>query len=333
MTGSNSKARNTAKRGKANTKHQSPIPNHEVEPASETLAQRRPRALNLKEQNRHEKPASGASSKASAPNSKRPITRGGTPVPKPSLRNKRIPKQEKPTEEEETDLATELADDDVMSMDEEIMDSAKSTRKRKRPAPPGKNTRSKQVKQGIRATASAQRPPAKKRRISNSTTNTEVVAACFGAGKGTQVFALFKGDSCYYGAEVHSLSNGRAHIKYFDGLEDTSVGVAQLRRFELHEGDTVVPEIFKAVVTDISSWATENEIRIRYIEGPDEDEEEVITADNFRIPSRSIQAQWKNRTIELSDIIPAVGKRLRDTPSPSKMSMMSDEIAEKNEEN
>lgn len=239
-------------------------------------------------------------------------------------------RQSKQDAEEEAEVATELADEEHMVMEEEDEEeglataSARKNGKRKRPAgPPSKNTRGKQGKQVVRATSSVQRPPAKKRRRSDSTAVTEPVVARFGAGRGTQVFALFKKDSFYYGAEVHALVNGRAHVKYFDGLEDTSLGISQLRRFELREGDAVVPCKFKATVVDSSSWATDSEVTVRYVEGPDEDEEAVIPADSLCIPARSIQSQWKDRILELSDITPAVGRKLRDVPSPSKMSITS----------
>ncbi|KAI5116342.1 hypothetical protein M0805_009178, partial [Coniferiporia weirii] len=234
-------------------------------------------------------------------------------------------------DEEETEIADdELAEDDEFVDEKPVSapDPTRPVRKRKRgnTAPVAKiGTRGRAAtKKPTTRGASTGQPPAKRPRTSVST--AETIAKRFGAGLGTQVFALFKSDSCYYGAEVHAMSGDRAHVKYFDGLEDPSLGVSQLRRFQLRVGDTVIPgeNNYKAKVIDDDLWASENEIHVEYIEGPDEGLELVAEADRIRIPARVIQSQWKDRTMDVSDIIPALGRKtLKDTPSPSKMSMIS----------
>ncbi|KAL5511089.1 hypothetical protein ACEPAH_4304 [Sanghuangporus vaninii] len=230
-------------------------------------------------------------------------------------------------EEEEESEPGDAEDDEITLPEEDEKPRSRSKtglRKRKRRNPvvttkkSGKGKAAASRKVTTRVTSMAP-PPSKKAR--------NAVAKRFGAGIGTQVFALFKQDSCFYGAEVHSLSGNRAHVKFFDGLEDPSLGVAQMRRFELRQGDIVIPgssRAHKARVTDDSHWASENEVNAEYTEGPEEGLEFPLAADAVRVPSRVIQSQWKDRVLEVSDISPAVAsKTLKDTPSPSKNSVVA----------
>ncbi|KAL5532573.1 hypothetical protein ACEPAF_4347 [Sanghuangporus sanghuang] len=230
-------------------------------------------------------------------------------------------------EEEEESESGDAEDDEITLPEEDEKPRSRGKvglhkRKRRNPAVTtkkgGKGKAAASRKATTRATSVAP-PPSKKAR--------NAVAKRFGAGIGTQVFALFKQDSCFYGAEVHSLSGNRAHVKFFDGLEDPSLGVAQMRRFELRQGDIVIPgssRAHKARVTDDSHWASENEVNAEYTEGPEEGLEFPLAADAVRVPSRVIQSQWKDRVLEVSDISPAVAsKTLKDTPSPSKNSVVA----------
>ncbi|KAL5529763.1 hypothetical protein ACEPAG_5748 [Sanghuangporus baumii] len=230
-------------------------------------------------------------------------------------------------EEEEESESGDAEDDEITLPEEEEKPRSRGKaclRKRKRRNPAltskkgGKGKAAASRKATTRATSVAS-PPLKKARTT--------VAKRFGAGMGTQVFALFKQDSCFYGAEVHSLSGNRAHVKFFDGLEDPSLGIAQMRRFELRQGDIVIPgssRAHKARVTDDSHWASENEVNAEYTEGPEEGLEFPLAADAVRIPSRAIQSHWKDRVLEVSDISPAVARKtLKDTPSPSKNSVVA----------
>ncbi|KAL5489753.1 hypothetical protein ACEPAI_4585 [Sanghuangporus weigelae] len=229
--------------------------------------------------------------------------------------------------EEEESESGDAEDDEITLPEEDEKPRSRGKaglRKRKRRNPAlttkkgGKGKAAASRKATTRATSVAP-PPSKKARTA--------VAKRFGAGIGTQVFALFKQDSCFYGAEVHSLSGNRAHVKFFDGLEDPSLGIAQMRRFELRQGDVVIPgssRAHKARVTDDSHWASENEVNAEYTEGPEEGLEFPLAADAVRIPSRAIQSHWKDRVLEVSDISPAVARKtLKDTPSPSKNSVVA----------
>ena len=69
--------------------------------------------------------------------------------------------------------------------------------------------------------------------------------------------------------------------------------------------------------------AYENEVTVEYIEGPEEGVELVLAADGLRIPARTIQSQWKDRLLDASEINPATRKVLKDTPSPSKNSVVN----------
>lgn len=167
-------------------------------------------------------------------------------------------------------------------------------------------------------------PPVKRIRTSPASRNAKAIAR-FGAGIGTQIFAPFKSDSFYYGAEVQQvLSDQRVHIKFFDDLEDTSSLIRNLRRFQLRVNDTITVEDGKrATVVDDSRWTADNEVTAIYMDG-DEEQSIIINAKDVRIPARSIQSQWKDRSLDPKEIMPAIQRRtIRETPSPSKLSSSS----------
>ncbi|KAH8116815.1 hypothetical protein DFH11DRAFT_1852350 [Phellopilus nigrolimitatus] len=281
---------------------------------------------------------------------KRRVTRAQTPALAPNANtledeedeedSPAIPlAQVKRMEEEETEIADDEFVDENMYEEQPIVKPEPSPRKRKRvnatalavkKAGKGKAVATTTTKKTATRTIVTGQPPAKRPRTSAS--SAPPVTTRFGAGIGTQVFALYKADSSYYGADVYTLNGTRAHVKYFDGLEDPNLGVTQMRKFMLKKGDTVFSGgiIHKATVIDDSLWDTENEVRAQYTEGPEEGLEFVVEADNVRISARSIQSQWRDRTLELSEIIPVVGRRpLKDTPSPSKMSVLSTAMSTK----
>ena len=145
--------------------------------------------------------------------------------------------------------------------------------------------------------------------------------------KGTRVLAYYSQNNRYYPAWVHALSGSRAHVKYFDGDEDTSVSISKLYRLNFQIEDTVCYEINstkQATIVDVSDIASKDEIRVCIMDGPRRKDYETVSVGDIHIPSRVVQSQWKDRAIDELEIMPATGrKQPRATPSPSKTSMLS----------
>lgn len=225
------------------------------------------------------------------------------------------------------DEETEIAGDSPLDEDFALTPEPRSRKRKlgKIPKRAGKSKTSPTFRRanGRGRTVTSQ-PPVKRIRTSPASRNAKAIAR-FGAGIGTQIFAPFKSDSFYYGAEVQQvLSDQRVHIKFFDDLEDTSSLIRNLRRFQLRVNDTITVEDGKrATVVDDSRWTADNEVTAIYMDG-DEEQSIIINAKDVRIPARSIQSQWKDRSLDPKEIMPAIQRRtIRETPSPSKLSSSS----------
>ncbi|KAH0827185.1 hypothetical protein J3R83DRAFT_4878 [Lanmaoa asiatica] len=140
----------------------------------------------------------------------------------------------------------------------------------------------------------------------------------------TRVFALWKQDGHYYPGIVHSRGLKNKHlVKFDDGTED-EVELKNMRRRELLVGDRVIviQDNVKGVVTDISHIDSHGSFKLEI-----DNVEAVATVQvgfgDIRIANRTIQSQWKDRTVVAESIVTVVKpKPLIDT-TPSKQSVIS----------
>lgn len=220
-------------------------------------------------------------------------------------------------EEEETEIADDEQFSDIEEdlgdeeHEQEIINVRLDQRKRKRDdASPTLQTRSGKTSKNKRA-GSTGLPLSKRARKELSTKQA------------TRVFALWKQDSCYYTGVVYSILGSRYLIKFDDGAEDT-LNLSQLRKCVLKVGDIIIPdgEMAKARVTDVSHWESDHAVSMDIMDGDDEGLKVEVEAQNVRVAARTVQAHWKDRMLDSSSITPIV-RLLKDTPSPSKQSILS----------
>lgn len=223
--------------------------------------------------------------------------------------------------EPEVDEETEIADDttDMHDDRDNVADEGPQTRKRKRAMTASASKSG--YKTVARRSVKRQRTSTPPQSLSTSTPATHAQE------KGTRVLAYYSHNNKYYPAWVHAISGSRAHVKYFDDDEDTSVAISKLYRLELQIDDTICYQPkgnYQAVVVDISDLKSKDEIRIRFMDGPKRGDYGTVSMRDIHIPSRVVQSQWKDRVIDELEIMPATGrKHSRGTPSPSKASMLS----------
>lgn len=162
---------------------------------------------------------------------------------------------------------------------------------------------------------------AKRARSSISTVRPPIESA-------TRVFALWKQDGHYYCGTVHSVIQRPRGIKYlvtFDDGTDDEIDLKNMRRCELLVGDNVIiiENNDRAKVSDISQLESQGSIRVEADDGKGIEVSEVALGD-IRIANRTLQSQWKERSLNPNAIVPLIKpKLLCDTATPSRQSLAS----------
>lgn len=140
----------------------------------------------------------------------------------------------------------------------------------------------------------------------------------------TRVFALWKQDGHYYSGVVHSRKlKNKYLVKFDDGTED-EVELKNMRYRELQVGDRVIvtQDNAKGVVSDVSHVDAQGCVTLEVDNGKAISTRQA-NFDDIRIANRTMQSQWKERTIIPENIVTLVRpKRLLDT-TPSKQSVIN----------
>ena len=140
----------------------------------------------------------------------------------------------------------------------------------------------------------------------------------------TRVFALWKQDGHYYSGVVYSRGlKNKLLVKFDDGTED-EVELKNIRCRELLVGDRVIAiqDNVKGVVCDVSHADSRGLFKLEIDSGQAVATVQVGFGD-IRIANRTIQSQWKKRTVVAENIVTVVKpKPLIDT-TPSKQSVTS----------
>lgn len=146
-------------------------------------------------------------------------------------------------------------------------------------------------------------------------------------GKPTRVLALWKSDASWYTGTVHSALGGdRFKVKFDDGTEDMLLVSHMRRASDIREGDIINPVGFSATarVINVDDWEPRNSLQAIFLDGEDEGVQVDVTAAHVKIANRTVQGHWNDRKLERDEIIPTIGRKsLKDSPSPSKMSVVS----------
>lgn len=144
------------------------------------------------------------------------------------------------------------------------------------------------------------------------------------ADPATRVFALWKQDGHYYSGVVHSRGpKNKLLVKFDDGTED-EVELKNMRRRELLVGDRVIAiqDNVKAVVSDVDHANSHGSLKLEIDNG-----EAVATVQvgfgDIRIANRTIQSQWKERTVVAENIVTVVKPKPPIDTTPSKQSVIS----------
>ncbi|KAF8136560.1 hypothetical protein EV363DRAFT_1157573 [Boletus edulis] len=140
----------------------------------------------------------------------------------------------------------------------------------------------------------------------------------------TRIFALWKQDGHYYSGIVYSRGlKNKYLIKFDDGTED-EVELKNMRRRELLVGDRVITMLdgVKCVVGNVSHADSQGWFILEIDDGEVVSTRQVGFPD-VRIANRTIQSQWKQRTIVSEDIVTVIRPKPPTDATPSKESVIS----------
>ena len=136
----------------------------------------------------------------------------------------------------------------------------------------------------------------------------------------TRVFALWKQDGHYYSGVIYSHAPKNKHLVRFDDGTEDEVELKNMRRRDLLVGDRVIiiQDNIKAVVRDVSHADSDGSFTVEGDNGI-----QTLEFREIRVANRTIQTQWKFRTVPTEKVVTVVGpKPLVDT-TPSKQSVTS----------
>ncbi|KAI0322255.1 hypothetical protein OF83DRAFT_1049803 [Amylostereum chailletii] len=199
-----------------------------------------------------------------------------------------------------------------MDLDEDVKPSA---RKRKRSGPKA-STRA-----GVKNAKVPSLTPSTKTnvRLKGQTSTARSVTV-----ESVRVFAVWKAEARFFSGTVKSLGSKANHFLIaFDDETEAEVGIHQMRRCELRVGDEVVliEGGKRAAVINVDQFMEEGSVRVEMVDSKSVLE---VKPSAVKISSRSILAQWKDRTLAVGDIVPTrSSKPLQVTPSPSRTSTHS----------
>lgn len=131
----------------------------------------------------------------------------------------------------------------------------------------------------------------------------------------TRVLALWKQEAAYFSGTVRERAgqSDRFKIHFDDGDEDL-VDVMNLRRLELQIGDrvSIIESQEKATISNVDGQQ-QGAVTVRLTDDPSAELEIEIVG--LKIPSRTIKAQWGNRTISADEIVGLLPRIKTETPS------------------
>jgi hypothetical protein len=131
----------------------------------------------------------------------------------------------------------------------------------------------------------------------------------------TRVLALWKQEAAYFSGIVRERAgqSDRFKIHFDDGDEDV-VDVMNLRRLELQIGDrvSIIESQEKATIANVDGQQ-QGAVTVRLTDDPSAELEIEIVG--LKIPSRTIKAQWGNRTISTDEIVNLLPRIKTETPS------------------
>jgi hypothetical protein len=136
----------------------------------------------------------------------------------------------------------------------------------------------------------------------------------------TRVFALWRQDGHFYSGTVHILQpDNRFLVKFDDGTEAVA-SVEQMRLREFRVGDDVLLPMRTRSSKVVGLSKVGDDVVIVDTDG-DTEEVEIM---NIRIASRTIKSAWKDRTLAIEDVVPAVPPiKTNGSPAPSGASLAS----------
>ncbi|KAF9227698.1 hypothetical protein BS17DRAFT_694286 [Gyrodon lividus] len=140
----------------------------------------------------------------------------------------------------------------------------------------------------------------------------------------TRVFALWKQDGHYYSGTVHSHKLKTKYLVRFDDETEDEVELKNMRRCELVVGDHVIliQDNLRGKVNDVSQMVSDGLIQVEVDNGAAIATCGVELGD-IRIASRTLQSQWKARTLTAEAIITVVRPKPPLDTTPSKQSLVS----------
>ncbi|VDC00648.1 unnamed protein product [Peniophora sp. CBMAI 1063] len=216
------------------------------------------------------------------------------------------------------DLIPKTEKGQPMEVDEEEEDvkpqiSANSRKRKRSNAPAARNTRAK----------SARVPSGTPKAGPSRLRGTVSTGRRHASGEATRVFALWKATGSYFPGTVRSQEGSSYWIDFDDGT-DALVPLECLRRLALQPGDKVTFSEATAVVVAALGSDKDAAVSVKFVTGQDKDEKEDTTVGCLEIPSRTISAQWRERTLSAEDIVPSVRPHgVQDTPTPSRASTLN----------
>ena len=127
----------------------------------------------------------------------------------------------------------------------------------------------------------------------------------------TRVFALWKDDKLYYAGTVIRVDKNcptKFSVEFDDQYADI-VDFKNMRRCELKVDDEVIIAQTKKVrcrVLDASEWVSRGMCQAVVLN--DDNDEIELNSSEVAVSAKAILAQWNDRTLELADIVPRIGR-------------------------
>jgi len=229
--------------------------------------------------------------------------------------------EESKSESEQVKRFEASESDEAADEDYQEVEAQASSKKRKRGTAPTKAPVTRRKGPATRGTksvvGSAKAAPAKQTKRPRSTTNSTMKLA---TAEATRVFALWRQDGHFYSGTVHILQPDNRFLVKFDDQTEAVVGVEQMRLCEFRAGDDVLLPMRTRSSKVVGLSKAGDDVVIVDTDG-DTEEVEIM---NIRIASRTIKSAWKDRTLAIENVVPAVPPiKTNGSPAPSGASLAS----------
>lgn len=229
--------------------------------------------------------------------------------------------EESKSESEKVKRSEASDNDEAADEDYQDVEAQSSSRKRKRGTAPTKAPDTHRKGPATRGTKSvagtAKAVPAKQTKRPRSTTNSTMKSV---TAEASRVFALWRQDGHFYSGTVHILQPDNRFLVKFDDETEAVVSVEQMRLREFRVGDDVLLPMRTRSSKVVGFSKTRDDVVMVDTDG-DTEEVEIM---NIRIASRTIKSAWKDRTLAIEDIVPAVPPvKTNGSPAPSGVSLAS----------